>query len=94
MSALVGGPQGIDAFAEGLASFEQQSSGPPTAAVESASLNVPPKTKVTIMEPPQEQSVTVHPEEESSLRTMYEENQVVILSVLAVAIGYYFYKRR
>lgn len=94
-------PQGIDAFAEGLSSFDNQeiiqsSECQPTAAVQSASLdmNKPQSVKkVTISEPEIELS-----EDEENIMTklelFYEENQTVILASLALGIGYYVYKRQ
>ena len=90
-------PQGIDAFAEGLSSFDNQEvlvKEQPTAAVESASLNVKkqmPSKKVTIVEPEVESS-----KEDSAidqLKEFYEENQALILASLAVGIGLYVYKK-
>ena len=91
-------PQGIDAFVEGLSSFDNQEvmvQDPPTAAVQSASLDVkkPQRVKkVTIAEP------EVHSSSEDDnvvdkLRVFYEENQAVILASLALGIGYYVYKK-
>ena len=91
-------PQGIDAFAEGLSSFENQEivqpeMTEPTAAVQSASLDI--KTpqyvkKVTInTEPVEEESDFV-----DKLKTFYEENQTLVLASLTIGIGYYIYRNR
>jgi len=91
-------PQGIDAFAEGLSSFDNQeiaqpSQSEPTAAVQSASLDInKPQAvrRVTIAEP-------VSDDEENivdKLKVFYEENQTMILASLAIGIGYYVYKKQ
>lgn len=94
-------PQGIDAFTEGLSSFDSQeimqvSQEQPTAAVQSASLDInQPQSvkKVTIVEPESKDS-----DEEDDiidkLKMFYEDNQTVILASLALGIGYYVYKRQ
>ena len=91
-------PQGIDEFAEGLSSFDNQEvmvQEQPTAAVQSASLDInkqQPVNKVTIAEPEVKDS-----DEENimtKLELFYENNQTMILASLAVGIGYYVYKRQ
>jgi len=92
-------PQGIDSFTEGLSSFDNQevmTQEQPTAAVQSASLNInKPQSvkKVTIVEP---ESQTDENEENivDKLKVFYQENQTVILASLAVGIGYYVYKKK
>ena len=98
-------PRGLDSFDEGLSSFEQQASQPPTAAVESASQEVAPSTIVhaTIVEPQQMNMANAKdkpPEEPedammTKLKTFYEENQTMVLgAIVAGAVGYYFYSKR
>ena len=92
-------PQGIDAFAEGLSSFDNEriisEEQQPTAAVQSASLNLNNRQsvkKVTIVEP----EVQISDEEENivdKLKIFYEENQTMILASLTIGIGYYIYKK-
>jgi len=92
-------PHGIDAFAEGLSSFDNQeivSQEQPTAAVQSASLDInkPQQVKrVTIAEP---EVHTADNEEDivDKLKVFYEENQTVILASLALGLGYYMYKKQ
>ena len=93
-------PQGIDAFAEGLSSFENQevistNVEPPTAAVESASLNINKPNlgkKVTIAEP-EVQTVNEDNSLIEQLEQFYSQNQTIILASLAVGVGYYFHQR-
>ena len=91
-------PQGIDAFTEGLSSFDNaevvQSSQPqPTAAVQSASLDMKkPQTvkNVTISEPVSDVEENIV----DKLKLFYEENQTLVLASLALGIGYYVYKKQ
>ena len=91
-------PQGIDAFAEGLSSFDNQEvilQEQPTAAVQSASLDInkeQPVKRVTIAEPP-EVSASVNEDIVDKLKVFYEENQTMILTSLALGIGFYVYKK-
>ena len=88
-------PQGIDEFAEGLSSFDNQEvmvQEEPTAAVQSASLDIKkqqPVNKVTIEEPKSDEETIM-----TKLELFYENNQTMILASLAVGIGYYVYKRQ
>lgn len=105
MAAIQSEPQGLDSFAEGLASFQQQEIqqvNEPTAAVESASLDVKPKKHVTIVEPNvkaiggSKQKPPVQNEEQdmmSQIKSFYDENQMLVMGVVGVAIVYYFYRR-
>ena len=107
MSSLQSIPQGLDAFSEGLSSFENQElvqSVEPTAAVQSASNNS--VKKVTIVEPPSfmndtknESVVTKSNNEDEgdliqNLKDFYNENQTIILAGLVVAVGFYYYKKK
>ena len=93
-------PQGIDSFAEGLSSFDSQEilsvqQEEPTAAVQSASLNIDKPQhvkKVTIQEP--EGQVTDDNDIVDKLKTFYEENQTVVLASLAFGIGYYVFNKK
>lgn len=94
-------PQGLDSFSEGLASFQQeeiQQVTEPTAAVESASLDIKPKKKVTIIEEPIKQVKSPSQQPKSSdmmskLQTYYYDNQMIVLSIITLIIAYYFYKK-
>ena len=93
-------PQGIDAFAEGLSTINNQeviAQEQPTAAVQSASLDInkpQPVKKVTIAEPPEASSTSDEENIIDNLKDFYEENQTIVLASLAVGIGYYMYRRQ
>ena len=104
MASLHNEPQGLDSFSEGLASFQQQEIqqvNEPTAAVESASLNIKPKKHVTIVEPnvkpvPQKGGKVQEQTSDyvfSKAKIFYEENQILVLGVIGLAVAYYFYKK-
>ena len=93
-------PQGVDVFAEGLSSFKNQeiistNVEPPTAAVESASLNIDKPNvgkKVTITEP-EVQTVNEDNHLIEELEHFYYENQTILLASLAIGVGYYFHRQ-
>lgn len=105
MAAIQSEPQGLDSFSEGLASFQQQEIqqvNEPTAAVESASLDIKPKKHVTIVEPnvkaiggskQKSPGQNEDPDTMSQIKAFYEENQMLVMGVVGVAVVYYFYKR-
>ena len=99
MASIQQEPQGLDAFEEGLATFQHQEIQQieePTAAVESASLDTKHIRKsVTIVEPLTKAADGSEPESDivSKLKSFYDENQTVVMSGVAIAIAYYFYKR-
>ena len=96
MSSIQSEPQGLDSFSEGLASFQQQEiqqATEPTAAVESASLNIKPKKHVTIVEPSIKPKQMQTPDTIGQLKDFYNENQMLVMGVVAVGIAYYYYKK-
>ena len=98
MASIQSAPQGIDAFSEGLSSFENQeivTVSEPTAAVQSASNNS--VKKVTIVEGPSAGGVAGpvagESEAESTFADFFEENKNMILVGIMVMGGIYYYKK-
>ena len=106
MASIHDTPQGLDSFSDGLASFQQQEIqqvSEPTAAVESASLDIKPKKTVTIVEPPVKSMAVPQKggkiQEQASddivsqVKSFYEDNQMLVLGLVGATVAYYFYKR-